>query len=420
LEAGPSTNIDGTSPVQTIVSQQLTENKAIVRYQNEFDGAVIEFRIAERTPGSNAITMHDAVSVVRERSDELQTPNAALANVGNNQVLSCELEQSQSRTFYSINCSLISFDDASNSLTIGSTRTLKNGSFPTFPESILLARLGVGKALACFQIENWETSGSTSTRKDKMAYRSIAVVGSGLEFGSELLLSSNSPDDLAMAEFDNGKAIVCYSDGGTNNYCRILTVGPGQEVLAGNTVNLGERLGTFSAQPCVVSRLTNNQGLACCEKPTWIPGQSSLECSIMFASGANDLTLSGGSSYGSTTLSVQSAFFQGTAAEKMVHLKDENSGAFGKTEICYQAAGNDQTKLTCDTLQVKESWSWMSWAYVKSLKIKSKDRYQLSDLAGTYTGRFFSMEKLKEHNPADLLVCYRQNAGLGKCQMLAR
>merc|ERR1712151_398357 len=123
---------------------------------------------------------------------------------------------------------------------MGSAKELKAGSFPNFPESILLARLGVGKALACFQVENWETVGSTSTRKDMMACRAINVVGSQLEFGAEeLILSHDKPDDLAMADFEEDKAIVCYSDKGTNNYCRILTVQAGK-LLAGNTVDLGQ------------------------------------------------------------------------------------------------------------------------------------------------------------------------------------
>lgn len=251
-----------------------------------------------------------------------------------------------------------------------------------------------------------------------MACRAIILVDSQLAFSPETILSSEFSDDLAMAELDNDKALVCYSDHGTNNYCRILTV-EGGKIVSGNIVDLGERSGTYSAQPCVVSRLTENQGVACCEKPSWVPLRSYLECTILFASGSNSLTISGANSFGSSTLTLQSGFGR-TNAERMVHVKDQNSGAFGKTAICYQASGDDQTKLTCDTLQVKESWSWMHWDYMKYLQIKSKDQYQFTGLDGTYTGRFFSLERLKEANPADLLACYRELSGSGQCKMLTR
>jgi hypothetical protein len=418
FEAGPVTAIDGTSQTQTIVTERLTDDKAIVRYQNHFDGAVIEFRVAERMPGSNAITMHDANSMTRSGSDELQTPNSALANVGNNHVVSCELE-SEAKTDFSIKCALISFDDTSKSLSVGSWSILKQGSFPSFPESIFLARLRSGKALACFQIEHWEqVSTTTSSRKDKVACRDITVIDSRLEFGTEIELSSDSSDDLAMAEFDENKVLACYSAKGTNNYCRMLADENGQ-IMAGNTVDLKERAGTYTARPCVVSRLAQKQALACCERPSWIPLRNYLECSVLFVSNTNDLSLSGDGSFGSTSLTVQSGFGR-AAPEKMVHLKDENKGAFGKTEICYQALGDDQTKLTCDTLQVKESWSWTSFAYQKYLKIKSQDRYEFTDLDGTYVGRFFSLERMKVANPADLLSCYRTKAGPGQCKMLTR
>merc|ERR1712227_552701 len=104
----------------------------------------------------------------------------------------------------------------------------------------------------------------------------------------------------------------------------------------------------------------------------------------------------------------------------MVHVKDANSGSFGKTAICHRP-GSDQTRLTCDTVQVKEEWSYWYWRNVKYLKIKSQDRYEFSNLAGTFTGRFFSLTKLKKSNPADLLACYREDSsGSGRCKVLTR
>merc|ERR1712100_259912 len=211
---------------------------------------------------------------------------------------------------------------------------------------------------------------------------------------------------MSMARFDTDSAFLCYSDrtevssnDQSMNRCRVLAI-TGDQVQVRNSVNFGARTGG-AADPCVVSRLTVNQGIACCEKPSWVPFRNWVECKVLFADSSNQLSLNGGQEFHENSLDLHSHFGR-MHVQTMVHLRDSSSESLGEVEVCYQP--NDDTRLTCDTLQVKESWSWYYWRNIRKLEIKNSARYEFYNLAGRDShlnipyGRFFSLTRSQENN----------------------